>query len=96
MNKKLSLLVIITFLSVQMFSLLHMAEHGFEKHKHNGHACDIYFACKNQKSSDIPPAINIPANIAFVILTLAVFSQAIRLQRRNYSGEPRAPPAFSL
>ena len=96
MTRKLSLLLIAIFLSVQTFSLLHMAEHGFESHKHHGRTCDIYFACEHQKSSNVPPAISVPMNVAFIILTLVGFSQTIRPQRRNYSGEPRAPPVFSL
>jgi len=95
MNRKLSLLLIAILLSAQTLSLVHMADHGFEKHKHNGHVCEIYFSCSKNSAFDIPPAISFHVNLAFVILTLVIFSSAIRTEYRRYSSEPRAPPLYS-
>ncbi len=95
MNKKLSLIVIIAFLCVQMFSLQHMAEHGFFKHRHNGNICDVYLACEHNKVSNIP-AQNVSFNVTFVIAQLVYFSSIVQSQYRTYSGDARAPPANLL
>lgn len=96
MARKLSFLLVAIFLCVQVLSLLHVAEYGFEKHGHNGRFCDIDFFYENQKIFDTPGTTGIPASVIIVVLTLSISLQAIRQAQQSYSAKPRAPPILSL
>lgn len=95
MQKRIGLLIALLFLSVQVLSTLHMAEHGFAEHKHNGHVCDIYLHCEHSKIAGAP-AIDFSVDVAFVHLTLRPFTAVMLSQERHHSGDPRAPPAILL
>jgi hypothetical protein len=95
MSKKLSLLLALVFLSVQMFSVQHMAEHGFLQHKHNGKACEIFTFCEQGKiASDDTPVV-LPSTNSYFIKNIPVDS--VYTQVQVYSdANPRAPPAILL
>lgn len=95
-NKKLGFILILAFLSAQVFALWHMASYGFEKHQHNNHVCEIYLLCEQNKTSYIPAGVVIPACLSFVILAVVFVSHKIAEDRLSYSIEPRAPPVVSL
>lgn len=94
MNRKFSLFLIVSFLNVQMFSTLHMAECGLEKHEHNGQVCDIYLHWEHTKYSTQGSAVTLqtPEYPTFAIaLTELVF-----VRSDSYGvASPRAPPLFS-
>lgn len=94
MNKKIGLLVIAVFLSVQMLSLLHMAEHRFEKHTHKAQICDIYLNAEQAKSADVPIITALP-EMAFVKAVAQRFISITLQKERFISSIPRAPPIFS-
>jgi hypothetical protein len=96
MMKKLSLLFILTFLSVQLFSIVHMAERGFLEHKHHGHDCEISLFFEHNNASDVPTAISVPVNATFATLALTYSSSVILPLEYYNSTEPRAPPAISF
>ena len=54
MNKKLGLLLIISFLAAQAISLAHAAEHGVDPHEHHGQLCEIYLHAEQAKTLDTP------------------------------------------
>lgn len=91
MHKKLGLVLVVVFLSVQMLSLLHMAEHNFEKHEHNGKICSIFLYGEQTKSADTATPL---------VLSEQIFTEAkiqsfvsIFLSKALYKGAtPRAPP----
>jgi hypothetical protein len=94
MQKKLGLLIALLFLSVQVFSTLHMAEHGFAEHKHNGHICDIYLHCEHAKYSTPGAAISLqpPQHVTF---TIALPELTFARSEAHSASSPRAPPVFS-
>ena len=93
MRRTLGLLFITLFLSVQMLSLLHMAEYHFEKHTHNGKVCSIYLYCQQSKSSaTVTPVILPPPS--FVEARLPGFIAASFIKEIFNSASPRAPPVF--
>ena len=94
MNRKLGLFLIVSFLGMQMLSCLHMVEHGFEKHEHNGHICQIYLHCEHAKYSTPGAAITLqtPEYFTFAI----TFPEFIFVSSESYGlAFPRAPPLFS-
>jgi hypothetical protein len=94
MNRKLSLFLIVSFLSVQMFSTLHMAGHGFEKHEHNGQVCNVYLHCEHSKLGAPPAAAVLPMPEHFTFTVLLPKLPLIGLVSYDTS-LARAPPLFS-
>ncbi len=95
MNKKFSLLIAIVFLTVQMLSILHMAEHGFSTHKHHGKTCDIATFCEHNQISSADNSIELPVVNFYVIKNISISSIISELQKYSESN-PRAPPAILL
>jgi hypothetical protein len=94
MKKPFGLLLALLFLAAQVFSNLHMAEHGFAEHTHNGHVCEIYLYCDHGKIVSVsPPDLRI--DTTFVTLTPLPFTTVAFSQERQHSSTPRAPPALS-
>ena len=94
MNKKLTIFLILSFLSLQTFSFWHQAEFGFKEHKHDKDVCKIYLNCKQSKD-------NI-SNATLSLQGLKFFTFAYVLERNFliYSKKyriisSRAPPQFS-
>jgi len=94
MNRKLGIFLIISFLGMQMFSTLHMAEHGFDEHEHNGHVCQIYLHCEHSKYSTSGAAITLQTPEYFIFtITLP---ELLFVRSQSYGvASPRAPPLFS-
>lgn len=95
MQKKTGLFLIVAFLAVQMLSLLHMAEHGFEQHEHDDVMCDVYMYHQQAGAADIPHAVILPER---VIIEARVQSYVSVLQQKSLfrTAVPRAPPLFLL
>ena len=94
MYKKLVLFLILSFLSLQTFSFLHLAKFGFEEHEHDKNVCEIYLYCEQSKDN--------MSNVAISLQGLEYFTFAFVLQRNflTYSKKyrvisARAPPQFS-
>jgi hypothetical protein len=95
MKRKFALFTVISFLSVQMLSLLHMAEYEFEKHEHDGKMCDIYLHGKQANSAVIPSIASLQ-ELTFVEVRLQSFI-SVRLSKSVLKGAPpRAPPVSLL
>lgn len=95
MHKKLSLLLASIFLTVQIFSLQHMAEYGFEKHQHQGKTCEAYLFCEQGKIAGSSPVVIPIASAIFLIDDASVTEVAVSTAYWN-SAAPRAPPAVLL
>ena len=94
MNKKISIFLILSFLSFQTSTFLHQAEFGFEEHEHDKNVCEIYLNCKQSKDN--------MSNAALSLQGLKYFTFVFVLERNflTYSKiyraiSTRAPPQFS-
>ena len=94
MNKKLTIFLILSFLSLQTFSFWHQAKFGFEEHEHDKDVCEIYLYCEQSKDNISDATISLQG--------LEYFTFAFVLQRNflTYSKKyrvisARAPPQFS-
>jgi hypothetical protein len=95
MSKKLSLLLALVFLCVQMFSIQHIAEHGFLQHKHGGKACEIFTFCEQGKIASADAPVDLPSTSFYFIKNIVVNN--VFTEVREYSEfTPRAPPAAFL
>lgn len=95
MTKKLSFILIFSLLAVQMFSTLHMAEHGFEEHEHQGHVCDVYLYSQHQQQADHIPLPLITEQIEYVSFTYFSFIRSNLISYEESTVNSRAPPVFS-
>lgn len=95
MNKKLLFIFIALFLSIQIYSSMHMAQHGFEEHKHHGYICNIYLSYQSHKFADIP-AIHFETLSHFVFLVLTALSCMLVAQKIPAIYRSRAPPIILL
>ena len=94
MNKKLGLFLIVSFLSMQILTFLHMASYAFETHEHNGHVCKIYQYCEHTKYSSLGADITLQAPEYFAFTT--TLPEVLFVHSKNYGfASPRAPPRFS-
>ncbi len=88
----LSLAIIL--LTVQSLSLLHMAEHGFHDHDHEGQECEITYACDKLKHSVHPAGVAVinpaPRPLAYVIAHAQWHGHHASIRQTA-----RAPPHFS-
>jgi len=95
MNKKLGIFLAVSFLAVQMFALLHMAEHGFKEHKHNGKTCSIYLYGEQAKfflNSTVVPVVSEPT---YTFFEIRVYKETDVHSIDFNAASPRAPPTFS-
>ena len=93
-HKKISLFIIVGFLSVQMLTYLHTAQYGFEKHDHHGYVCQIYLQSEHTKynTSGAALLLQVATYLSFAIILF----QFVFVSSTNYRGaSPRAPPVFS-
>lgn len=94
MKKYFGIFLAILFLVVQTASVLHMAEHGFAEHKHDGHTCEISLYYHHDKLADAP-SVDMPVDTAFITLAPLPFSAPALWQVQYYSSIPRAPPTLA-
>ena len=92
--KKLLVILILSFLSLQTFSFFHQAEFGFEEHEHDGDVCEIYLYCEQSKDNVSNAAISLQGlgyfAFAFVLQkNFLIYSKKYRLV------STRAPPQLS-
>lgn len=93
MNRKFCYILLSIFLAMQIFSVLHMAEHGFKKHEHNGHLCSVYMHSEQSHAASLPtPPAPLPLPVADATGPLA---DALVLVSADKAGgnRQRAPPA---
>jgi hypothetical protein len=95
MIKKFSYALIAVFLAIQIFSAMHMAEHGFQKHDHNGHLCSIFTYSEQSHSTNLPTlfALNLPVSD---IVAQPVNAPLLIRDVQEGNTWPRAPPASSI
>jgi len=82
-------------LSVQLLALLHMAEHGFTKHEHNGHACSIYLSTEQSKYCAAENPISLP-HYDFIHYSITFPAPTLPYPQITHFSFTRAPPAFLL
>lgn len=94
LNKKLSLFFVVSFFTVQMFSFLHMTDHGFEKHEHDNEVCQIYLYCEHTKyaAPDEVARLQLPQDFTSTIIFPELPFIGLKIYK---TGLPRAPPRFS-
>ena len=94
MNKKLTIFLILSFLSLQTFSFWHQAKFGFEKHEHDKDVCEIYLYCEQTKDNNSDPAKSLEG---FEHFTFAFVLQKnfLTYSKKYKVISARAPPQFS-
>ena len=94
MNKKLSIFLILSFLSLQTFSFWHQAEFGFEEHEHDEDVCEIYLYCEQSKDNMSNTALSLQGlkYFTFVFVLERNFLAYLKIYRAIST---RAPPQFS-
>ena len=94
MNKKLGLILVVGFLSVQFLTFLHMAEHVFEKHEHDEDACQICLNWEHTKDNTHSDAVAFDVSEHFVFAPL--LPELLFVRSESYRvAFPRGPPLFS-
>ncbi len=95
MYKKSSLVLIFSLVVVQAFSMLHMAEHGFEKHEHQGQICDIYLYHQYQQQLDNNFWILVLQEQGYVAFICQQQVNSFIAFYQISMTQPRAPPILS-
>ena len=100
MNKKLTLFLILSFLSLQTFSFFHSAEFGFEEHDHgNEHehdddVCEIYLYCEQTKDNNYNP-VKILQEFEHFVFAFVLHKNFVFYSKKYILISARAPPQFS-
>ena len=94
MNKKLTIFLILSFLSLQTFSFWHQAEFGFEEHEHDEDVCEIYLYCEQSKDNMSNAALSLQGlkYFTFVFVLERNFLTYLKIYRAIST---RSPPKFS-
>lgn len=92
MTKARQLLFVMAFLLVQMGSLMHMAEHGFAEHQHDGQLCDIALFSKIGGAVDTPAVSVLFPGVVVLALIPPLAEFDIALPSAISRPFPRAPP----
>ena len=94
MNKKLGLILILGFLSMQVLTFLHMAEHVHEEHGQDENTCQVCLNYEHTKYGTHSEAVALDVPEHFVL--------APRLPEQLFDSSesfrfafPRGPPLFS-
>lgn len=90
-NRKLSILLIVSLLSVQLTSLWHMAESDFEAHDHGGSVCGFYLY---SQAADDEALVFSPVVPQFPVLAHALpgSMSSFYLATETSFNRARAPP----
>ena len=94
MGKKFTLFLIVSFLGMQLFSFLHMVEHGFEEHEHEGNVCQIFLFLEHKKYTETNIDV-IAQSVEYIIFSTELSEQGKNVQIAYTISSPRAPPHFS-
>ena len=94
MNKKLVIFLILSFLSLQNFSFLHLAEFGFEEHEHDEDVCEIYLYCEQSKDNISNALISLQEHKYF-IFAIVLERNFLTYSKKYKVISTRAPPQFS-
>lgn len=95
MNKKIGLLFASILVIVQTLSVLHMAEHAFFHHVHNGKPCDISLSFDKSKASE-PVSEGQNILVAYFVVKNSQENEQILKSQINSVKNPRAPPFIFL
>ena len=94
MNKKLTIFLILSFLSLQTFSFWHQAKFGFEKHEHDKDVCEIYLYCEQSKDN-ISNAVISLQELKYFIFAIVLERNFLTYSKKYKVISARAPPQFS-
>jgi len=95
MNKRFGLFLIVAFISMQMLSIVHLAEHDYEQHQHNGQVCNVYLIYQHAHLAAIPTCLHW-LELSFVQVFILVLMVSLpRVKKLFPKAAPRAPPVFS-
>lgn len=96
MKKQFSIFLAVIFLSVQMGSFVHMAEHGFEHHDHGGNPCQVEAYFHASQSFDNAYSELAFAHIAFSVNISYSFADDVQQAFEGLANNhARAPPHIS-
>ena len=102
MIKKLTIFLILSFLSLQTFSFFHLAEYGFEEHdhshehedEHDKDVCEIYLYCDQTKDNNYNSEKLVQKSEHFV-LAFVLKRNFVFYSKKYKLISTRAPPQFS-
>ena len=94
MNKKLTIFLILSFLSLQTFSFLHQADFGFKEHEHEEDVCEIYLYCEQSKDNISNAAISLQA-LQYFTFAFVLQKNFLTYSKKYRVTSTRAPPQFS-
>ncbi len=94
MRKALGLLMMLALLVGPVATVLHLAEHDFKEHTHDGHACTFYLKAQEPAAAPpAPPVCIVPTTTTHQDLPWVHIVSRQPHQTRPYPA--RAPPAIS-
>jgi len=88
-------LLLVWFMVITCFGVVHNAEHGFHKHYHYGHECPIYDFCEHQNLGSGLPLILLMFLAAMAFMVAVSHSESLRDILPVAAAPARAPPRFS-
>ena len=102
MIKKLTIFLILSFISLQTFSFSHNAEFGFNEHDHHHEhedehdkgVCEIYLYCDQTKDNSFNPVISLQLSEYFIFAFVLDRNFDLYLTKHKLIST-RAPPQFS-
>ncbi len=95
MKRNLNIFLITLFFAAQVLSLLHMAEHGFEEHEHDGQTCEVYLHSEQTKNADKAKPV-ILQTMMFTEIGPPIISPVL-ISKDTFNGvSTRGPPTFLL
>ena len=102
MIKKLTLFLILSFISLQTFSFSHNAEFGFNEHDHHHEhedehdkgVCEIYLYCDQTKDNNFSTVKSLQVSEHF-IFAFVLHRNFLFYSKKNILISTRAPPQSS-
>ncbi|PIR34233.1 MAG: hypothetical protein COV36_01215 [Alphaproteobacteria bacterium CG11_big_fil_rev_8_21_14_0_20_44_7] len=96
MKKQLSIFLAVIFFAVQMGSFVHMAEHGFAHHEHNGQSCQVeaYFNASHSFDSSVSE-VAVVHDLSVEEISFISVDESQRVLELSSSNLARAPPTHS-
>ena len=91
MIRKPTALLLLVFLWMQSFSLLHLAEFAFDEHEHFGQPCELHHYAQHAGDGAVAPDSGCVTAVAARSGVIAPPAVIVRSTPR-FSVQPRAPP----
>ena len=94
MHKRLGFILILCFLSMQVLTFLHAAEHAYEEHGHDEDTCQVCLSYEHTKygTQSEAVALFVPEHFILAPRLPGLFLDSSESYRFAF---PRGPPLFS-